>query len=216
MPSRNKCDLPPRRCGKLWPSMTLKNSVRTAVLDAAIRLVQDSEMSALTLDAVAAKAGVSKGGLLHYFNNKEALLTAMVARVLENFEEDHRRALEEIGFKAPPPLEHEAELLRHYLGSSFVGLGANYKSAMILFAVAANQRNLLQPIRAYFAARTQETLAHSANPPAALALTLLADGLWLFDALDIPPFAGEVRAQVQAYIDDLIQRELAPKRTDMG
>jgi len=182
-----------------------KNAVRGAVLDAAIQLAQDSEMSALTLDAVAAKAGVSKGGLLHHFNNKESLLTAMVARVLENFEEDHAQALAKLGATARP--EHEADLLRHYLASSFDGLGKNYKSAMILFAVAANQRNLLQPIRAYFEARTQD-------PPAALALTLLADGLWLFDALDIPPFSGEVRVQVQAYLDALTQRELAsaPKR----
>jgi len=188
--------------------MTLKKSIRTAVLDAAIALAQDSDISALTLDAVAARAGVSKGGLLHHFKSKEALLTAMVGRVVESFEDERRQAME---------AESGAEnaLMATYIDRSFAGFGKRYKSAMILFAVAANQRGLLQPIREYFDARTRETVAQSENPAASLALTLLADGLWLFDALDIPPFSGALREQVHAFVRELVQRELggtAPSR----
>ena len=40
---------------------------------------------ALTLDAVAAEAGVSKGGLLYHFKTKRELLDAMLEGWLEEF-----------------------------------------------------------------------------------------------------------------------------------
>jgi hypothetical protein len=55
---------------------------------------------------------------------------------------------------------------------------------------------LLQPVREYYARRTKENLSTSKNPHATLALMLMADGLWLFDALGIPPFSGKIREEV--------------------
>ena len=43
---------------------------------------------ALTLDAVAAEAGVSKGGLLYHFASKRDLLDAVVRRWLDEFQDD--------------------------------------------------------------------------------------------------------------------------------
>ena len=43
---------------------------------------------ALTLDAVAAEAGVSKGGLLYHFASKRELLDAVVRRWLDEFQDD--------------------------------------------------------------------------------------------------------------------------------
>jgi len=51
------------------------------LLAAANKVVVDRGVDALTLDAVACQAGVSKGGLLHHFPSKEALITAMVQQV---------------------------------------------------------------------------------------------------------------------------------------
>ncbi|MBR7309653.1 helix-turn-helix transcriptional regulator, partial [Klebsiella pneumoniae] len=39
-------------------------------------------IAALSLNAVAREAGVSKGGLLHHFPNKQALIFALFARLL--------------------------------------------------------------------------------------------------------------------------------------
>ena len=43
---------------------------------------------ALTLDAVAAEAGVSKGGLLYHFASKRELLDAMLMGFLEEFDRE--------------------------------------------------------------------------------------------------------------------------------
>lgn len=51
---------------------------RDRILDAAREIAARSGASSVTLDAVAAEAGVSKGGLLYHFHSKEALLRELV------------------------------------------------------------------------------------------------------------------------------------------
>ncbi|HWV20566.1 MAG TPA: TetR/AcrR family transcriptional regulator [Devosia sp.] len=54
---------------------------RGALLDAAERVVLRDGAGQLTMDAVAAEAGVSKGGVLYAFPSKDALIDALFARV---------------------------------------------------------------------------------------------------------------------------------------
>ncbi|WP_131738601.1 TetR/AcrR family transcriptional regulator [Actinomadura roseirufa] len=60
---------------------------KDALLDAAESLLSEHGTRALTLAAVADRAGVSKGGLLYHFPTKEALVRALVARVIEEFDD---------------------------------------------------------------------------------------------------------------------------------
>ncbi|WP_415841676.1 TetR/AcrR family transcriptional regulator, partial [Paenibacillus macerans] len=55
-----------------------KASKRNAILQAAAKVARESGVEHLTLDAVAQEAGVSKGGLLYHFPNKEELISGMV------------------------------------------------------------------------------------------------------------------------------------------
>ncbi|MBJ3785766.1 TetR/AcrR family transcriptional regulator [Devosia sediminis] len=55
--------------------------VRQALLDEALRLAMSSGPEAVTIQAVAAGAGVTKGGLFHHFPSKQALIEGMVAHV---------------------------------------------------------------------------------------------------------------------------------------
>lgn len=61
------------------------SSARERVVDAAIALAARDGVPALTLDAVAAEAGVSKGGLLYHFASKEALLAGLVESALASW-----------------------------------------------------------------------------------------------------------------------------------
>lgn len=56
-------------------------STRDRILDALERLLLESGPLHATLDAAAAEAGVSKGGLLYHFPTKDALFAAMVRRL---------------------------------------------------------------------------------------------------------------------------------------
>lgn len=175
-----------------------KKPIREAVLDAAVALAEQSGAGTLTLDAVAALAGVSKGGLLHHFKSKEALLGGMIARVEQKFEDELNQAAASMAADGcSDPFSRQRRLIEAYLDRSFSGLGSHDKSAMALFAVAANQPALMEPIRDYFKRRAQETCKNVPEPTLALALMALADGLWLFDALGIPPFEGKLREKVR-------------------
>ncbi|GGK29159.1 TetR/AcrR family transcriptional regulator [Salinarimonas ramus] len=61
-------------------------STRTRILRAAQEIAQEVGPASVSLEAVAAKAGVSKGGLLYHFPSKAALLRGLVEHQLARFE----------------------------------------------------------------------------------------------------------------------------------
>lgn len=62
------------------PMTAPRDSARDRVLDAYQALLIDGGERAATLEAVAAEAGLSKGGLLYHFASKEALAQGMLER----------------------------------------------------------------------------------------------------------------------------------------
>lgn len=65
-----------------------KMSARDKILTAAVEIAHENGAGNLSLDAVAARAGVSKGGLLYHFPNKAALMRAMVETFVAQVEAD--------------------------------------------------------------------------------------------------------------------------------
>ncbi|CAK7018764.1 TetR/AcrR family transcriptional regulator [Saezia sanguinis] len=60
--------------------------VRAQLLEASAHMILAQGVAGLTLDAVAQMAGVSKGGLLHHFASKQALLDALYNELLEQMD----------------------------------------------------------------------------------------------------------------------------------
>ena len=89
-------------------------NVRRRLLDAAGGIAAANGVSAITLDAVARAAGVSKGGLLHHFPGRQALVKALGARALEDWDKELRRLMED----DPVP---EGRFTRAYLRSTVDG-----------------------------------------------------------------------------------------------
>lgn len=69
-------------------TMARKPVAREAVLDAFESLLIEEGERAATLDAVARLAGVSKGGLLYHFPNKEAMISVLLERLDRLLAED--------------------------------------------------------------------------------------------------------------------------------
>lgn len=63
-----------------------KRGARQKVIDAAVDIAGEAGPANLSLDAVALRAGVSKGGLLYHFPSKAKLLEAVVEAHLEAFD----------------------------------------------------------------------------------------------------------------------------------
>lgn len=64
------------------------SATRQRLLDAARDIACEEGASSLSLDAVAARAGVSKGGLLYHFPSREALLRAVVTDSVDRMRDD--------------------------------------------------------------------------------------------------------------------------------
>jgi len=60
--------------------------VRRTLIDCAARLATECGLQAVTVQAVADAAGVTKGGLFHHFPNKQALIEAVLKDQLDRFD----------------------------------------------------------------------------------------------------------------------------------
>ena len=68
-------------------------AVRRALLDQAARLAVEEGMAAVTVQAVSDAAGVTKGGFIHHFPSKQALIDAVFEELLDTLSDDLDRRL---------------------------------------------------------------------------------------------------------------------------
>ncbi len=80
--------------------MTSPTPTRERILRAADQLAAETGLMAVSLDAIAARAGVSKGGLLYHFPSKARLMQALVADYMAQLDANLRAAAETAGRNA--------------------------------------------------------------------------------------------------------------------
>ena len=162
-----------------------RGDTRARLLDAASAVIRRDGPQALTLDAVAAQAGVSKGGLLYHFKSKRELLDALVARWLDDCDRD---------------IEGErGNFAQRYVRASD---GAKAEEAGILAALVADPQ-ALAAVRDRHAAWQDRVVTEGGDPVDATVARLAADGLWLADLLGIAPPTGDLRERVLARLLEL-------------
>lgn len=64
----------------------MASAQRHRILDAAIAMIDRDGLASLTFDSVAANAGLARGGVLHYFPSRRALIEGIDARLVERWE----------------------------------------------------------------------------------------------------------------------------------
>lgn len=174
-----------------------RRDTRTELLDAALAVVRRDGSQALTLDAVAAQAGVSKGGLLYHFKSKRQLLDAMVTRWMDQWEAEFEAAAATDGFTA-------AFVRTSHLG----GAGQEERAAEVaLLAALAAEPEVLAGVRERYAAWQDRVESGGSDPVDATVARLAADGLWLADLLGLAPPQGPLREAVLTRLLELARRD---------
>jgi AcrR family transcriptional regulator len=172
-------------------------TTRDRILDAAERIVVSSGAGHLTLDAVVQEAGVSKGGLLYHFPNKEALLSAMVSRYCGEWDAAIRRKMAGTGNSMG---DQVVALVDTHL--EMKAAKSREVSAALLGAAATNPQLLAEA-----SAKQAETLAALAVLPGdfPLAMVVLAaiDGLTLCDTLGLGGYTPDQREQLLTRLREL-------------
>jgi len=168
----------------------MAKDTRNALLDAADRVVTQTGVNNLTLEKVAAEAGVSKGGLLYHFPNKDALITGMIERLMHDFSE----AIAALMAADPDP---DGRWLRAFINATFTPEFAQVERSAGLLAAASTDTALLDPFRVQFAAWQDRAAAASDDPAVGTLIRLAADGLWFAELLGISPLDDATRESVR-------------------
>jgi AcrR family transcriptional regulator len=178
--------------GRTYPS------ARERILDAAERILISRGANQLSVDAVISEAGLSKGGFFHHFATKDALLIAMVERLVERV----NGAVEEAAARDPEP---RGARLRAQIALAFdtEAVEAHAPHALLLALVQAVNA---QPAVARHARKmSTEVFARDAAEDVpigrAIAIQFALDGFWLAEALGTTALT---RAQRQALRDSLL------------
>ncbi|MEW5424933.1 TetR/AcrR family transcriptional regulator [Amorphus sp. 3PC139-8] len=174
---------------------------RAAVLDAAECVVQRDGTAKLTLEAVAAEAGISKASVLYDYKTKPALMRAMVER---------RIAAEELrmneirkNFGSDP----NAMIRTHIVAAAEAAEGSEGEIELCLSSALAQDRQLREPIHNKYAETVDEIHESASKPRGALLAFLALGGLRVMERFDVYHFSPEERIRVLEEINWLVDQE---------
>ncbi|WP_134499421.1 TetR/AcrR family transcriptional regulator [Microvirga pakistanensis] len=182
-----------------------RRSSREKILDAAAELVAEIGAGRLTLDAVAERAGLSKGGLLYNFPSKDALLQAMIQRMIDQVSESK----EALRTQMEPGPNLDARVATTSLLNMCCG-GKMQEVATGMMAAAAENPRLLDPVRQVIAATVEQLKANSDDVEAALLGWLAVEGLSNLEMHKLSPFSDQDREQIVGMINRLLIKGIAP------
>ena len=148
-------------------------STRDRILSAYEELLINEGPRGATMDAVVALAGVSKGGLLYHFKNKEALAAALISRLEE---------LAAVDIKA---MSTDPEGPSRYLVRESVYVGSALDRALISVVrlAQASDPEASAVLERIHSSWTDLVLKEVGNPVIARAIILLGDGLYYNEGL---------------------------------
>jgi AcrR family transcriptional regulator len=180
------------------------------MLEAAVQLLEQSDLASMTTNAVAARAGVSIGSLYQYFGSKQALLDALVARELGAMAE------QVIGAMRGTPVGVPGERIRkivHAVTGAYGGRGRVHRQLMEhALAQGAGRRlsGLQAQVLALFTAEGVKVPGRSTqrlSPAQAFVLTHAMSGV--LRALSASPDAPALQ-EVEDALVRLVLRFLEP------
>src|SRR6202142_4223689 len=164
----------------------MRPSSRIQILQAAVRVTERHGITALTLEAAAEEAGLTKPGLMYHFRTRVDLLIGIQRYLTSEWEE---QLLTELG----KPLEQSTAQERAAAYARVNAHGPASKAELAFMVESATNSELAQVWNDLMARWVPQP---SAPDPAQLDLflaRLAADGLWLFEATRPAPLAPEVK-----------------------
>ncbi|MCO5175938.1 MAG: TetR/AcrR family transcriptional regulator [Thermomicrobiales bacterium] len=162
---------------------------RQAIIDSSIQRILDHGAASLSMDAVAADAGVSKGGLLHHFPTKAALVEGVLTEQLQSFDEALRREL------ATEDESSAGRWHRAYIRATFDGDPAMPRILSQIWSVFQESWGVADEF--YAASPTLQPPADGLMPGRALLIRAACDGWWYGEFFDWPLVTEAERAELR-------------------
>jgi AcrR family transcriptional regulator len=172
--------------------------VRRMLIDCAARLATERGLQAITVQAVADAAGVTKGGLFHHFPSKEKLIDAVLRDQLDKFDAAIEATLAQDG-------DSYGCFTRAYVIANLSM--AEFAPALESTCIAL----LTDPVaRIHWADWLRARLARHHSTDSAPELEIVryaADGVWLADLQQVPADLRSDRDQMRSRLLALATRQ---------
>lgn len=179
---------------------------RKAAIQAALAIIARDGPGRLTLDAIARESGISKGGLLHQFRSKEAVLRALLEHEIEHFEDFSRAYLARHGGTRPQPQ------LAAEIATNREAVAKSQPISSAILAAVAEDPGLLARTRELAAKRLEAIKAEAEDPDLAVLRWMAARGMTTTAVLGMCPLSGEERERLfDRLLDD--RQWSAPAKT---
>ena len=164
---------------------------REKLVQAAAHLVLANGINRVTLEQIALEAGVSKGGLLHHFPTKQALLSGLMEQVGEVFGSRIQRHC------AQEPVGQPGRLARAYIRASFEYEADELHLTNAIAKVVSEFPELIEELQGYFQQIDQDMQQDGLPAARATVIRLACDGLWLSELIGGASMDDELRKQMR-------------------
>ncbi|GAA2232594.1 TetR/AcrR family transcriptional regulator [Herbiconiux moechotypicola] len=175
----------------------MRQNNRVKVLDAAIRVVEAHGVRGLTLEATAEEAGLTRGGMMYHFRDRDALLVALHEHLAQLWEQQLEQAAGKPAAEATPD-----ERIAAY---AIVTASDSAPAELALLLEGSKRPEFAGPWEEV-QRRWTPTAAEAVADPAAFdrfVLRLAADGLWAYDALTGDTLTPDFRQALARRIAEL-------------
>ena len=178
---------------------------RDRILDAAEAVILESGGRSFTLDAVAARAGISKGGLVYSFATKDDLVHAALEREMARFREAvHRR----LGGGPTKPVELVLAHIEEALDEDDV---STQKAAFLVTALV-HAPDMLEPVRSYYRELLDPLRSERGDMREVRHALLAVEGIFLLRGLGFLEVSADEQKSVLLHARDIIVAVLAKHR----
>lgn len=170
-------------CLRGWFRKKQPEQVRAALIQSAAELAAQQGLSAVTVQAVAQAAGVTKGGFFHHFPHKQALLDA----VFDAFEAEHDREIDRLIAEDD---QAWGCFTRAYVMMAFRDILQEEASLHVPLSLSMmNSADLCERWSRWLAGRLQQHQSTDSHPQHEI-VRLAADGAWMVHSLKLHASVG--------------------------
>jgi AcrR family transcriptional regulator len=187
-------------------NLTRKKEIdRDRILDAAESVILDSGGRTFTLDAVAGRAGISKGGLVYSFATKDGLVRAALEREVRRFQGavDRRLGSEPVG---------PVELVLAHIEEALDEDDTATRKAAFLVTALVHAPDMMEPARRYYRALLDPLLLESGEAREVRNALLAVEGIFLLRGLGFVEVSAEEHKSVLLHARDIVAGVLAKRR----
>ncbi|MCA1323306.1 TetR/AcrR family transcriptional regulator [Herbaspirillum sp. alder98] len=189
----------------------MENSVRSEksrqlIIQSALAVIARDGANKLTIDAIAKEAGISKGGVLHHFRTKQAVLVALLDNQRTHFAKFARDFLDSDGKNSQEPsLAMQISVLREATKQP-------QSVALAILGAINEQPSLMEGLRTEDSVHVAAIRNEADDPEMAILRWTAARGLLWTSIFNMCPLSDEERAQCFDMLLDESRWQKSPAR----